>query len=301
MKKPPLKFRLNVIGMGLIIFLAVRNYIPLFAQKAGLDKNFRLWIVVCIFTLVLSCLLPVIFIEKIGDFHPVVFGRKSYSLESPAILAFSMLTFVLMGVANSLVLAVLAKLGIVFPARALQPASGVFQLVLYFISVVLVPAICEELFVRGIVMNFLLPYGRRFAVISSAFLFMMMHTQVQSFIPVFGAGVVLACVYLYTDNIFMAMALHFLNNGYSFVMMYLQKSGGVSSTARGVMVIAAVITCGLAGGLYLKSKKVSLFGVLDKKEKNGRYSAFLKAPVMVLALLCCLMVIGSRLYVDLVL
>ncbi|MBQ7902735.1 MAG: CPBP family intramembrane metalloprotease, partial [Oscillospiraceae bacterium] len=46
---------------------------------------------------------------------------------------------------------------------------------------------------------------RKFAVLASALVFTIMHTQVQSFIPVFGAGVLLACIYLHTDNIFSTM------------------------------------------------------------------------------------------------
>ena len=301
MKKEPLKYRLNVIGGALIIFLCVRTYIPIAAQGIGLDKNFAVWLLVCIVTLALSCILPIFFIENMCDFHPSLFGRKRWNLTGLSLVMHSMLIFIGVAVVNSLLLTPLRKMGIVFPQQILQETDSIFTLLLYFAFTAVLPAVCEELFARGYVLNMLRPYGTSFAIIASAVLFMVMHTQVQSFLPVFCAGILLGCIYVYTDNIYLSMLLHFINNSYSFIMMYaLQSSKGVSAAGFAAFVIALIIALGLASEVHLRKKDINIFSPLAKgSEKNASVFSFVRSPVMVLALLCCFMAIGSQLFVDL--
>ena len=270
------------------------------AQALGLRDNFNTWLIAYMFTLALACIIPVAFIEKMCDFHPVLFENKQLQPVHGIMILQGMLIFILLAIVNSLVLAVLGKLGINFPPQALEQVNSKLTLLLYFVFSAVVPAIFEELFIRGIVTNLLLPNGKRFAILASATLFMVMHTQVQSFIPVFGAGVVLACVYLYTGNIFVSMALHFVNNAYSFIMLYMQQSvNGISAMGFYAFVMAVLIVGGGSSAVYLNKNNINIFDSLKKEGKNARVSKFFGCPVMVLGLLCCRMAIFSQLYADL--
>ena len=301
MKNTPLKYRLNVIGGGLIIFVAIRTYLPMVAQSLGLRDNFNVWLVVYMFTLALATLVPVAFIEKMADFHPVLFEKRKLEGTHGLMVLQGMLIFIGLAVVNSLLLAVLGKAGIVFPAQKLEPVDNALTLLLYFIFSAVVPAVCEELFIRGIVLNLLLPNGRRFAVMASAVLFTVMHTQIQSFIPVFGAGVVLACIYLYTGNIFASMALHFVNNAYSFVMLYMQQRvNGISAVGFSAFVMSVLLVGGGCSWIHLNKHNINIFDCLKKEGKNARISRFFASPVMVLGLICCAMAVFSQLYADLV-
>ncbi len=300
MKNTPLKYRLNVIGGGLIIFIAVRTYLPAVAATLGLQKNFNIWLLVYTVTLSLSCLLPIAFIENMCSFHPVLFAGRKPQAGHGILVMHAMLLFVLLAMVNSIVLMGLEKLGIAFPVQQLEPVDNLLTLLLYFGYTAVVPAVCEELFIRGIVLNLLLPNGRKFAVIASALIFTVMHTQVQSFIPVFGAGVVLACIYLYTDNIFAAMAVHFVNNAYSFIMMYMQQRvNGISAIGFASFVMAFILVGGVTATAWLKKSGANLYRPLKDKGRNSRLSRMINSPVMVLGLLCCLMAIFSQLYTDL--
>lgn len=211
-----------------------------------------------------------------------------------------MMMFIGFSLIGSIALMPLEKLGISFPASRLLPIDSTLTLVLYFVFTSVIPAIFEELLVRGEILNLLLPYGRKFAVIASALIFMMMHTQVQSFIPVFGAGVLLACVYLYTDNIFVSMSLHFVNNAYSFVMMYMQqKVNAISAASFAAFAIAVIIALGIISAFCLKRRKTDFLRPLS--EGRGQYSLkqLTKSPVLVVALLCCFMAIMEQLFRDL--
>ncbi len=301
MKKLPLKYRLNVIGAALIIFLCVRTYLPAAAAGIGLDKNFTVWLLVCIVSLAMSCMLPVIFIEKMCGFHPLLLKKKKITIAEPAMIMHCMFVFIGLALVNSLALTALQKAGIVFPLQELHPTDNIITLLIYFIFTAVVPAVFEELLVRGYILNLLLPNGKRFAVFTSAFIFMIMHTQVQSFIPVFGAGVLLACVYLYTNNIYVSMALHFINNAYSFIMMYMRQSvNAVSSVAFTAFLISVIISCGIAAEIYMRKADIHILSVLsDKAEKNSSFSAVFRSPVLILAVLCCGLAVASQLMVDL--
>lgn len=301
MKNTPLKYRLNVIGGALIIFVCIRTYIPLLAQKAGLRENFNIWLIVYMITLALTCILPVAFIEKMCDFHPVIFKKQLPEITDIFLIGAGMLIFILLAIVNSTVVSVLAKVGIIFPPQRLEPVDNMLTLVLYFIFSAVIPAVFEELFIRGTVLNLLLPNGKRFAVLASAFIFTMMHTQVQTFIPVFGAGVILACIYLYTDNIYVSMALHFVNNAYSFIMMYMQQRvNAISAIGFASFVIALILGGGVCSMLWLKGKKKNIFKALEKTDRDAKLTKLFSCPVMILGMLCCGMAIFSQLYADLI-
>ena len=269
--------------------------------RMGLNDNFTLWLLVCILSLALSCMMPIMFIEKMCGFHPVLLKKKKITIAEPAMVMHCMAVFIGLAIVNSIVLGALQKAGIVFPVQQLHETDNIITLLIYFIFTAVVPAIFEELLVRGYILNLLLPNGRRFAVITSAFIFMIMHTQVQSFIPVMGAGILLACLYLYTNNIYVSMALHFVNNAYSFIMMYMQQNvNAVSSVSFAAFLIAVIISCGIAAEMYMRKADIHIMSVLsDKTEKNASFAQVFRSPVLVLAAICCALTVASQLMVDL--
>ena len=283
------------------MFLCVRTYLPMLASRAGLNKNFTLWLLICILSLALSCLLPIMFIEKMCGYHPVLLKKKKITIAEPAMVMHCMFLFIGLAVINSLLLSLLHRVGIDFPVQQLHPTDNIISLLIYFIFTAVIPAVFEELLVRGYILNLLLPNGKRFAVILSALIFMVMHTQVQSFIPVFGAGVLLACLYLYTGNIYVSMALHFVNNAYSFMIMYMQQTvNAVSSVGFAAFLISVIICCGIAAEIYMRKANINIISVLaDKTEKNASLTQAMHSPVLVLAVLCCGLAIAAQLVTDL--
>lgn len=300
MKTTPLKYRLNVIGGALIIFVCIRTYIPMLAQQLGMRENFNIWLVVYMVTLALSCLVPIAFIEKMCDFHPKLFQRHTPSVADGMLIANCIFIFILLAMANSVVITLAGRFGIVFPPQKLETIDNPLTFVLYFVFSAIIPAVFEELFIRGTVMNLLLPNGRRYAILASAVIFTMMHTQVQSFIPVFGAGVVLACIYMYTGSIYLSMALHFVNNSYSFMMLYMQQRlTGISLVGFASYVMAVIIVFGMGSMMWLKKRNINIFSCLEKQGKEPKLVKFFACPVMVLGMVCCLMAILTQLYADL--
>ncbi len=101
-----------------------------------------------------------------------------------------------------------------FMQSATEPTGrmSAFEIIATGIAMAVVPAICEEILFRGTVLSALLPYGRSFAIISSALLFGLMHQNPAQLFYATMAGIVLGYVYTKTGSIWCGVLVHFFNN-----------------------------------------------------------------------------------------
>lgn len=79
-------------------------------------------------------------------------------------------------------------------------------------TAVLVP-VMEELAFRGVVFSSLRPFGTGFAVVGSAMIFALAHLDLSTVIFAFVAGLVFGYVYARTENLWVSICIHALNNG----------------------------------------------------------------------------------------
>jgi sodium transport system permease protein len=87
------------------------------------------------------------------------------------------------------------------------------------------PAICEEMLFRGFIFtSFKNKKNVNMAIIGSAILFGFMHIDFIRIIPTTILGVILAYAVYKTGSIFVAMLIHFINNGLVVVMMHYPKN-----------------------------------------------------------------------------
>ncbi len=121
----------------------------------------------------------------------------------------------------------------------------------------LIPAVCEELLVRGILQYEFSKYAGGFGgVLFSALAFTLLHFDIQFFGVYFVAGVVLGTVVHVTKSVFPAIIIHFLNNTFSIVLsdrltfVALERVGGTLL----IIVLAAVCFVLLAVMLQMMEK-----------------------------------------------
>lgn len=86
-----------------------------------------------------------------------------------------------------------------------------------FVVIPFVPAICEEILFRGIIMNGLREFGTLLAVLLSGLLFALMHGSYRQFILQFVLGCEIAFVVIVTENYFAGIIMHLFNNLFSIV------------------------------------------------------------------------------------
>ena len=126
------------------------------------------------------------------------------------------------------------------------------SLPLTLLTIAVIPAICEEVMFRGVVLGAL---ATRFvplaAVVLSALLFSFYHLSVIQLLPTFTLGLVLGAMALRGGSVFPAMLAHFLNNALAVVVSRHEPRALVAWLD--VHPTAALIACGAstAAGLAL--------------------------------------------------
>ncbi len=131
--------------------------------------------------------------------------------------------------------------------------------VLGFFVIAILPGIGEELVFRGMLQPELQrATGNIHAAIwISAIMFSAIHMQFFGFVPRMLLGVLFGYLYYWSGNIIIPMLAHFVNNGFSVLMVYLYQLGIISidlesgeSASLFLVAIFTIITFGLL--LYLK-------------------------------------------------
>lgn len=133
------------------------------------------------------------------------------------------------------------------------------QFALAFVVIAVLPGIGEELVFRGM----LQPQLQRAtgnihaAIWISAIVFSAFHLQFFGFVPRVLLGVLFGYLYYWSGNIVVPMVAHFINNGFSVIMIYLYQLGIISINPESsesappiLVVLFTIITFGIL--LYLK-------------------------------------------------
>lgn len=132
------------------------------------------------------------------------------------------------------------------------------------IATIFIAPVSEELIFRGVFLNRLqLIVPTVFAVLVSSLVFASLHSY-GSIFSAFVFAVCVAILYLKTENIFVAIFAHFLNNLIAEIIVFLD-SGKILFTndlAIGVMSILAVVSF-----IILSTSIVQQFKILNNKDK----------------------------------
>ncbi len=180
--------------------------------------------------------------------------------------------------------------------------STPWKAVIYFIYIAIIPATVEELLFRYTICRSLKIYGKRTAMLVSAILFALMHTNAEQLLYTFVAGLLLAWIYLETDNILCSVLLHFINNGISaageIIAARCSTSAYNSFSGYADLFIWIFGAASLVAFLVYISKRGRVFDpTVMKRDENGEEVAPLSkkelthgffSPMMILFVLYCL-------------
>ena len=180
-------------------------------------------------------------------------------------------------------------------------STSIIEHITYIIAVSVVPAVTEELVYRGCVMGRLRKYGDGFALITSAILFGIMHGNFTQAPFAFVVGLAAGWAVIYTNSIFPAMIIHWLNNFMSVIADILYENLELAGydtfyvDFAYMLIYTAVFALALVA-VYMFSKKDKNFCKLKKYEgeltfKERIKTFFTSATVIifiVLMLLDCL-------------
>jgi len=126
---------------------------------------------------------------------------------------------------------------------------GTVAILLYFVSVAILPAILEEMVFRGVIMQSLRRYGDGFALVVSALLFAFCHGNLVQGPPAFLMGLAIGYFVLRTGSLLMGIIIHFANNALAVAVEYINYYGSD---------IANVLTNNLLFLIYLVLPAISM-------------------------------------------
>lgn len=153
---------------------------------------------------------------------------------------------------------------------------------LLFSLIAIMPAIGEELIMRGVILDGYKKVSIHVAAFMNGLLFGILHMNPSQFLYAFVLGLVLSYVVTYTGSIFSSMLIHFMFNGVStlsfIALPYLEKMAGNTATMQATENLAtdfsmlSLIPSGIfaAIGCYL------IFIILRKLKERNEYDEKLK-------------------------
>ena len=100
----------------------------------------------------------------------------------------------------------------IFPSSSPTGPMTLVQFLLAVFTTAIVPAICEEFLFRSTILENLLPYGKGFAIFTSALLFGLMHQNLFQIFYTTMAGIILGWAYCKTRSYLFVLLIHFCNN-----------------------------------------------------------------------------------------
>mgnify|MGYP001232349778 CR=1 FL=1 len=138
--------------------------------------------------------------------------------------------------------------------------NDAWVLVLYGITIAIIPPIVEELLFRGMILQSLRKYGDGFAVVASAMLFGLYHGNFVQIVFAFIAGLVMAHVVVRTGSLWTSILIHFINNGVSFALEMVKRFAGddVTNMVNNI-VVACLLALGFISFIYLLMKDKHFF------------------------------------------
>ena len=124
--------------------------------------------------------------------------------------------------------------------RLLMLGDHPMPLWIVLLAVAVTPAVCEELFFRGVVLSGLRSLGKWPAIAVSALLFAVAHASIYRLLPTLLLGLVLGYLVWKTGSIVVSMIVHALNNG---IVAVLSQTPSVAA-ALGFDAAAKVVPLG---------------------------------------------------------
>lgn len=145
----------------------------------------------------------------------------------------------------------LEQIGYVPDTNLPLPLNSGWWLVTNLFILAFLPAICEEVIYRGIILNGFRKFGKLNAVLLSSLFFALAHGSAMQFIYQYILGVVLAYVVIKTGSIYAGILVHFINNASVLIYNYILPTQQTIIFTTPVIIFSFVLAISSIGLLYL--------------------------------------------------
>lgn len=213
----------------------------------GLSENAYLVTYMLVYTIAMGFPMPIVALicrRNINPFGPRERVRPGVFL---CLVFLGMAICILANFITSYIMSYLEYFGVPQPEMPDLMEQEPVGLLLNILTICVLPAFLEEMVFRGYVLQALRPHGDGVALLVSALLFGLMHGNVLQIPFAFVVGLVLGFVVIRTNNFFVAVVIHFLNNFMSTMLDY--AGYYLSDAALNVLTIVIFSLLAAIGGI----------------------------------------------------
>ncbi|MSU02281.1 CPBP family intramembrane glutamic endopeptidase [Tissierella pigra] len=164
---------------------------------------------------------------------------------------------------SKIIFTLLESLGVTFVFEPEKFSSDNMTSIATIISTCLVAPILEECTFRGIILNILRKYGDKFAIITSALLFALIHGNIFQFSTAFTMGLWLGYLFIKTKSLTLTILMHGLSNSLALSYGIFEIPVTINRTIEIGFLLIAIVIYFYSGKKYKLSKNVTLL------EKSG--------------------------------
>ncbi len=229
-----MKRRVNTAFLVMCLSLAVQLAVGVFSSVfqvlnqlgVSLPSYYTEFVLLQFLSPIATCILALVALRMIRIDPQSVVTANPLKRDFFPWLGFFLGATVVMNYAVNGLLWGLEQVGIVIPDTfASYDPQNLPQAICYFVVLVLLPPVCEEVLCRATVTGLLKHFHPWTAVLVSAYAFGMMHGTVQQIPFAFALGIILGLVYVKTGNLLYPILLHFANNLWACVMTFVSVWG----------------------------------------------------------------------------
>ena len=186
---------------------------------------------------------------------------------------------------------IFSQFGIKYHVDYGKKPEGLFGFMLTFIAVAIIPALVEEFACRGIILGSIRKYSDSFAVLTSAIVFGILHSNFQQIPFAFLVGLILGYVTVKTNSIWTAVAIHCFNNAVSVIFDYAFIGNDLAKNLSYVIFLIVSILMGIFG-VYLLRNRADAY-ILPQKKTNATkgqiFKWFFTSPTIVIFIVVCVL------------
>lgn len=274
------------IGLALSVAMSISPEVGEIYNDAAIQTVMQIVFSALVFT-VPFILVPRLSGERISD---LISFKKPEKKSFLPLFLFGISFCAFANIAVSQAGAIFESFGINYNVDFGENPKGVFGFLLSIIATVIMPALVEEFALRGVTLGILRRFGDSFAVVTTAGLFGLMHSNFQQIPFAFLVGLVLGYITVKSGTIWVAVAVHAFNNFVSVIIDYFLSP--LSNTAVNIIYMFFLVIClvlGLAALLSGKTKAEDFkFTTAQTKatEKEKYKYFFTSVPIIIYTVVC---------------
>lgn len=186
----------------------------------------------------------------------------------------------------------LENIGIFLTSYDYDVPAKPFGRVVFIVLISVVPALTEELAIRGTVMQPLRKYGDTFAILASSAVFALMHGNLVQAPFAFIAGIAIGYAVCITGTLWTGIFIHFFNNLYSVAVSFMIEDIKNEALLNSIYMLTIFL-------IYAVGSICAIMFFATKKDARLRYSitclpankkaaAFILTPPMIIAIIIML-------------